>query len=336
MKAVVQRAYGSAHVLQIQDIERPVPAADEVLVQVRAASVHPDVWHVLTGLPYVLRILGAGLRRPRNPVPGTDLAGVVVALGSSVTRFAVGDAVFGETIRGMQWVNGGAYAEYATAPENGLALKPQGVSFEAAAAVPTSALIALASLRSAGEIQPGQAVLVNGAAGGVGSIAVQLAKASGAHVTGVDSGSRLDLVRAAGADVLIDYTQDDFTRRAERYDLVFDVPGNHPFSACRRVLKPTGVYVLVGHDHYGKGMRRWLGLMPRMVGLMLSSMFVKQLPRAGGSPPDKQASMATLRELMASGRLSARIDRSFPLAEAAAAIRYLQEGQARGKVLIVP
>lgn len=335
MKAVVQTAYGSADVLQVREIERPVPAADEVLVQVRAASVHPDVWHVLTGLPYVLRLLGAGLRRPRNPVPGTDLAGVVVAVGSAVTRFAVGDEVFGETLRGMQWVNGGAYAEYATAPEHGLALKPAHVSFEAAAAVPTSALIALASLHSAGEIRPGQAVLVNGAAGGVGSIAVQLAKVRGAHVTGVDSGSRLDLVREAGADALIDYTQDDFTQRAERYDLVFDVPGNHTLPACRRVLKPEGVYVLVGHDHYGKGMRRWLGLMPRMVGLMLMSLFVKQLPKAG-SPPDKQASMALLRELMASGRLSARIDRTFPLAEAAAAMRYLQEGRARGKVLIVP
>lgn len=334
MKAVFQGAYGSPDTLRIKEIERPVAAADEVLVQVRAASVHPDVWHVLTGLPYVLRILGAGFRRPKNPVPGTDLAGVVLSVGSNVTRFRAGDEVFGETIKGMQWVNGAAYAEYATAPEDGLALKPANVSFEEAAAVPTSALIALASLRAGGGIQAGQAVLINGAGGGMGSLAVQIAKSFGAHVTGVDCTSKLGMVRSIGADEVIDYTKEDFTQRAGRYDLIFDIPGNHPFAACRRALKPSGTYVLIGHDNYGQGMRRWVGLVPRMLALMVMSLFVRQLPKAGGPMPSKQESMRLLGELMASGKLTPRIDRTYRLGEVAEAIRYLQGGQATGKVVI--
>ena len=240
MKAIVQDAYGSPDVLKLQEIDKPVAEDDEVLVRVRAASVHPDVWHVLTGLPYVLRLMGAGLRKPRNPVPGTDVAGLVESVGRNVTRFRSGDEVFGETLKGMQWINGGAYAEYATAPESALALKPANVTFEQAAAVPTSALIALPSLRAGGEIQAGQKVLVNGAGGGVGSVAVQLAKAFGADVTGVDSASKLDMVRSIGADQVIDYTQEDFTRRGERYDLIFDIPGNYSLSDCRRALTPGG------------------------------------------------------------------------------------------------
>ena len=334
MKAVFQGAYGSPDVLQIKEIPRPVAAADELLVRVRAASVHPDVWHVLTGLPYVLRLLGAGLRKPKNPVPGTDLAGVVVSVGKNVTRFRPGDEVFGETIRGMQWVNGGAYAEYATAPEDGLALKPANVSFEEAAAVPTSALIALASLRAGGEIQAGQTVLINGAGGGMGCVAVQLAKAFGAHVTGVDCTSKLEMIRSIGADEVIDYTKEDFTQRAERYDLIFDIPGNHPLSACRRALKPSGTYVLIGHDNYGKGMRRWVGLLPRMLTLMIMSLFVKQLSKVGAPMPSRQESMTLLKELMESGKLTPKVDRTYPLSAAAEAIRYLQEGRANGKVVI--
>ena len=217
MKAIVQDRYGSADILKLQDIDKPVVEDDEVLVRVRAASVHPDVWHVLTGLPYVLRMMGAGLRKPKNPVPGTDVAGIVESVGKNVTRFQPGDEVFGETIRGYQWANGGAYAEYAAAPEHALALKP-------------------------------------------GGIAVQLAKAIGADVTGVDSTSKLDMVRSLGADRLIDYTQEDLTQRDERYDLIIDIPGNHSLSDCRRALTRQGTYVLIGHDNYGDGMRRWLGL----------------------------------------------------------------------------
>jgi NADPH:quinone reductase-like Zn-dependent oxidoreductase len=215
-----------------------------VLVRVRAASVHADVWHVVTGWPYVLRLMGAGLRRPKNQVPGTDVAGVVEAVGASVTRFSPGDEVFGETMLGMQWRNGGAFAEYVAAPEDALALKPKHVGFEQAAAVPTSGFIAAANLQPGRPIAPGQRVLVNGAAGNVGAIAVQLARAQGAQVTGVDHTDKLDLVRALGADHVIDYTAVDFTRGAERYDLLFDVASNLTVAAARRVLTPTGMYVL--------------------------------------------------------------------------------------------
>ena len=334
MKAIVQDTYGSPDVLELREIEKPVVREDEVLVRVRAASVHPDVWHVLTGLPYVLRIMGAGLRKPKNPVPGTDVAGLVESVGKSVTRFRLGDEVFGETIRGRQWTNGGAYAEYATAPEDALALKPANVTFEQAAAVPTSGLIALAALRDDGKIQPGERVLVNGAGGGVGAAAVQLARALGADVTGVDSTNKLDMVRSIGADRVIDYTQEDFTRGGERYDLIIDIPGNHSLSDCRRALTPEGTYVLVGHDNYGHGMHRWVGSLPRMFKLVAMSPFVSQLPEVRFSAPDKKESMAVLKELLESGKLTPYIDRTYALSEVPEAIRYLQGGHAKGKVVI--
>jgi NADPH:quinone reductase-like Zn-dependent oxidoreductase len=333
MKAIVQDMYGSPDVLELRDIDKPVVADDEVLVRVRAASVHADVWHVLTGLPYLLR-LTAGRRRPKNPVPGTDLAGLVESVGTKVTRFQPGDEVFGETIRGNQWTNGGAYAEYATAPEYGLALKPPNVTFEQAAAVPTSGLIALQAFRGWRKIQAGQKVLVNGAGGGVGVIAVQLAKAFGADVTGVDTTSKLNFARSIGADQVIDYTEDDFTRRGERYDLIFDIPGNHSLSDCRRVLTSGGTYVLIGHDNYGEGMHRWVGLLPRMLKLMVMSRFVGQLRDMRYSVPDKKESMDLLRELLESGKLAPQIDKTYPLSEVPEAIRYLQGGRAKGKVVI--
>jgi len=337
MKAIVQTSYGSPDdVLQLREIGQPVVGDDEVLVRVRAASVHPDVWHVLTGLPYVLRMMGAGLRKPKNPVPGTDVAGLVESVGRNVSRFQPGDEVFGETIKGHQWTNGGAYAEYAAAPECALALKPANVTFEQAAAVPTSAIIALPALRGGGEIRAGQKVLVNGAGGGVGSVAVQLAKAFGADVTGVDGTSKLDMVRSIGADQVMDYTQDDFTRRVERYDLIFDIPGNHSLSGCRRALKPGGAYVLIGHDNYGEGMRRWVGLLPRMFKLMAMSPFVSQLRGMRPSMPDKKESMTLLKELLEAGTLTPVIDRTFPLNEVPEAMRFLQGGRARGKIIITP
>ena len=333
MRAIVQSAYGSADTLELCDIDAPVPAADEVLVRVRAASVHPDVWHVLTGLPYVLRLMGAGLRRPKNPVPGTDLAGIVESIGADVKRFRPGDEVFGETLRGMQWTNGGAYAELATAPEVALAQKPANVTFEQAAAVPTSALIVLGNLAGT-KLELGQRVLVNGAGGGVGAFALQIAKASGAEVTGVDTTSKLDLMRSLGADHVVDFTREDFTQSGERYDLVFDVPGNHSLAECRRALLPHGHYVLIGHDHFGEGMRRWVGLLPRMFKLMAMSPFVGQLRGMGFSMPDKRESMEVLRGLLESGALTPHVDRSFPLSEVPEAIRYLQEGRALGKVVV--
>jgi NADPH:quinone reductase-like Zn-dependent oxidoreductase len=335
MKAIVQLGYGAPDdVLELREIDKPAVEDDEVLVRVRAASVHPDVWHVVSGLPYVLRLMGAGLRKPKIRVPGTDAAGHVESVGKNVKKFRPGDEVFGETVRGSQWRNGGAYAEYVSAPESALALKPANVTFEQAAAVPTSALIALHGLRVEGRLRAGQKVLVNGAAGGVGAIAVQLAKAYGAEVTGVDSAGKLDMVRSIGADHVIDYALADFTRGDERYDLVFDIPGNHSLSACRRALTPRGTYVLIGHDNFGQGMRRWVGLLPRMFKLMAMSPFVSQLPKVSFSKPDKKESMALLKELLETGKLTPRIDRTYALSEVPAAMRYLAEGRARGKVVI--
>ena len=223
----------------MRDIDPPAVADDEVLVRVHAASVHPDVWHTVRGRPHVLRLMGNGVRRPRHRVPGIDMAGRVESVGRAVTRFQAGDEVFGETMRGIQWRNGGAFAEYVSVPEDVLARKPARLSFEQAAAVPTAGLILLANLRGDARLLPGQNVLVNGAGGGVGTVAVQLAKAHRARVTGVDAADKLELVRSLGADRVLD-AREDFTRAGDRYDLIIDVPGNHPFPAIRRALTPKG------------------------------------------------------------------------------------------------
>lgn len=334
MKAIIQERYGSLDVLEFQEIDKPLVGDDEVLVRVRAASVHPDVWHVVSGLPYVLRLMGAGLLKPKNRVPGTDVAGHVEAAGKNVKEFKPGDEVFGETHRGMQWVNGGAYAEYVSVPEDVLALKPANVTFEQAAAVPTSALIVLLNLRDKAQVKPGQNVLINGAGGGVGAFAVQIAKANGAKVTGVDSTEKLGMLRSIGADRVIDYTQEDFTQRSERYDLIVDIPGNHSFTDCRRVLTPTGTYVLIGHDHFGKVGRHFLGSIPYFFKLMLISFFVSQLPAVNFSMPPKKELMAVLKELLKAGKLTPFIDRTYPLNKVPEAISYLQEGNVQGKIVI--
>ena len=335
MKAIVQDKYGSPDdVLELQEINKPAVKDDEVLIRVRAASVHPDVWHVVSGRPYVLRLMGSGLVKPKNSVPGTDVAGRVESVGKNVTRFRPGDEVFGESVRGYQWHNGGAYAEYASVPEGALALKPANITFEQAAAVPTSGLITLQNLPNGGLLHPGQKVLVNGAGGGVGAFAVQIAKAYGANVTGVDSTKKLDMVRSLGVDHVIDYTQENFTQSGERYDLIFDIPGNYPFSDCRRVLTPNGKYVLIGHDRFGQGAGRWFGSMPRVLKLVALSPFVSQLPTSNFSMPDKKNQMAVLKEFIEAGELTPIIDRTYPLSEAPEAIRYLQDGYAQGKVVI--
>ena len=335
MEAIVQDGYGPpGDVLALRDIDKPAVGDDEVLVRVRAASVHPDVWHVVSGRPYVLRLMGAGLLKPKNGVPGTDVAGHVESVGENVRRFEPGDEVFGESVRGLQWNNGGAYAEYASIPEEALALKPANVAFEQAAAVPTSGLIVLQNLTDEVRPRPGWRVLVNGAGGGVGALAVQIAKAYGADVTGVDDTKKLEMVRSLGADRVIDHTRDDFTRSDERYDLIFDIPGNHPFSACRRVLAPDGKYVLIGHDRFGRGAGRWLGSVPRVLRLVALSPFVGQLPAPNFSKPDKKNQMVVLKELLEAGRITPVIDRTYPLSEVPEAIRYLAEGRARGKVVI--
>lgn len=333
MRAIVQGRYGSVDDLSLSEVPRPDPAEDEVLVRVRAASVHPDVWHVVAGRPAVLRLMGSGVRRPRERVPGTDVAGVVESVGSAVTRFEPGDEVFGETIRGVQWRNGGAFAEYATAPEDGVALKPSGVTFEEAAAVPTAGLIALNNLPQR-RVPFGSRVLVNGAAGGVGAIAVQLAKAYGAHVTGVDHASKLALVRSLGADRVIDYTSEDFTRSGEQWDLIFDVPGNHSFKAIRRALDPRGSYVLIGHDAFGATGHRWLGSIPRVLGLVARSAVSPQLRGGSFASPDKRQLMGTLASLLQTGQLRVVVDRIFPLSQAPQAMHHLMSGQSLGRVVV--
>jgi NADPH:quinone reductase-like Zn-dependent oxidoreductase len=335
MKAIVQDKYGLPEdVLELKDIDEPVVKDDEVLARVHAASVHPDIWHLVRGLPYVLRIMGAGLLRPKNRVPGTDVAGHVEAVGKSVTLFQPGDEVFGESVRGHQWHNGGAYAEYVSVAEDQTALKPANITFVQAAAVPTSGLIALQGLHEYGQVQQGQKVLINGAGGGVGTIAVQLAKSYGAEVTGVDSTRKMEMVRSLGADHVLDYTQEAFTQSRQRYDLIIDIAGNHSFSECRRVLTPKGTYVLIGHDHFGKLGDRFLGGLHRGLKLIVMSPFVSQLPDLSFSMPSKKDSMTHLKELLEAGMITPVIDRTYPLSEVPEAIRYLEEGYARGKVVV--
>jgi NADPH:quinone reductase-like Zn-dependent oxidoreductase len=334
MKAIVQEKYGSPDVLELREIDQPNVEDDEVLVRVRAASVHPDVWHATRGVPYVLRIMGSGLRRPKNRVPGTDLAGLVESVGKNVTRFHSRDEVFGQSVGANLWGNGGTFAEYAAVPEARLQLKPVNLTFEQAAAVLTSGPIAVQGLRDEGRTQPGQKVLINGAGGGVGAFAVQFAKATGAHVTGVDGTGKLDMVRSIGADRVVDYTQEDFTRTGERYDLVLDIAGNHPWSDLRRTLTtPEGMYVLIGHDQYGGSGHRWFGSLGRFLKLMVISPFASQLhPFRGAKDPGDR--LVFLKELIEAGKITPVIDRTFPLSQVPEAIRYLESGQAQGKVVI--
>lgn len=335
MKAIVQRAYGEPEaMLSLQDVPTPALKPDEALVRVKATSVHPDVWHVVTGRPYALRLLGAGVRRPRQRIPGIDLAGVVESVGASVTGLKPGDEVFGESITGHQWTNGGAFAEYAAVRGGNLALKPANVSFEQAASVPTSGYIALSGLRDQGRLQAGQKILINGAGGGVGLLAVQIAKALGAEVAAVDTTAKLGLLRSAGADHAIDYTREDFTRGAERYDLVLDIPGNHPLAAIERALMPSGRYVLIAHDGYGRTRGKWFGSLPKVFRLMASIPFDRHLPRSGFSPASKQDTMAVLRDLIEAGKVTPVVGEVFPLAEAAQAIRCLAAGLAVGKIVL--
>jgi len=323
MKAIVQDAYGSADVLELRDIDQPVPKDDEVLVQVHAAGLHRGDWHVMTGLPYLIRIVvpALGLRKPKVPVRGMDVAGRVAAVGKDVTRFRPGDAVFG-------WCDG-SFAEYACAPEDNLAPKPANLSFEQAAAVPISGFAALQGLRDQGQVQPGQQVLIIGAAGGVGSFAVQLAKAFGAEVTGVCSTTQADLVRSLGADDVIDYTRDDITDGTRHWDLILDTAGRRTLSQLRRALTPRGTLVIVG----GEGAGRWLGGFDRNLRAPVLSRFVSQRLRMLASK-ERQGDLQTLRELIEAGKLTPIIGRTYPLREVPEAIRHLEAGHTRGKLVI--
>lgn len=336
MKAVVQEKYGSLRNLQVREVDKPLFDDDELRVQVRAASVHPDVWHMVVGQPYVLRLMGGGFGKPRILTPGTDMAGVVEAVGNNVTRFRTGDAVFGETISGHQWVHGGAYAEYVAVREECMAAKPDNVTFEQAAAVPSSGFITLNNLRDDRRLQPGNQVLINGAGGGVGSIALQIAKAGGAHVTAVDHTGKLDLLRRLGADTVIDYTREDFTRLGVRYDLIFDVPGERRFADFKPALKPDGRYIPIGHDHYGAAGRRVFGLVPHFFKLMFLSRFVKQLKGPGLPHPTRAEAIERLRSLLEAEKLTPVIDSTWPLEEVQEAFRHMIEDRPVGKVILTP
>lgn len=337
MRAVVQSGYGEpSQVLSTDEVPRPQPARDEVLVEVAAASVHPDVWHVITGRPWVLRAMGPGLRRPKNTIPGTDMAGVVVAVGTEVTGFAPGDEVFGETLRDNQWNNGGTWAELVAAPADALTHLPAGVDPVAAATVPTAGLIVLQNLMGLDHIGAGSRVLVNGAAGGVGSMALQVLRARGAHVTGVDHTDRLEFMRELGADEVIDYTTTDASASGGPYDLVFDIPGNHPISAWRRVLPAHGTYVLIGHDAFGAEGRRVLGSIPRMLGLMARGLLDPRLRRDEPfATIDRGEGMRDLADLLTRGELTPVVGRRFELEEAVDALRLLEAGTT-GRVALVP
>jgi NADPH:quinone reductase-like Zn-dependent oxidoreductase len=323
MQAVVQDAYGSAEVLELREIDRPVPKDNEVLVRVHAAGLHRGDWHVMTGLPYLIRVVvpDLGLRKPKVPVRGMDLAGTVEAIGQHVTRFQPGDAVFG-------WCDG-SFAEYAVAPEDHLAAKPANLTFEQAAVVPTSAFAALQGVRDQGQVQPGQKVLVIGAAGGVGAFAVQLAKAFGAEVTGVASTTQVDLVRSIGADEVIDYTRQDVTDGTRHWDLILDTAGHRSLSQLRRALTPRGTLVIVGSEVAG----RWMGGFDRSLRAPLLSRLVGQRLRMLASKP-RQEDLQTLRELLEAGKLTPVIDRTYPLREVPEAIRRLEAGHTRGKLVI--
>jgi NADPH:quinone reductase-like Zn-dependent oxidoreductase len=323
MKAIVQDAYGSATVLELREIDQPLPKDNEVLVRVHAAGLHRGDWHVMTGLPYLIRIVvpTLGLRKPKFPVLGMDVAGRVEAVGSNVTRFRPGDEVFGTC--------DGSFAEYACAPEDNLAPKPATLSFEQAAAVPTSAFAALQGLRDQGAVQPGQKALIIGAAGAVGLFAVQLAKAFGAEVTGVCSTTQVDLVRSIGADHVIDYTREDVTDGTRHWDLILDTAGHRSLSQLRRALTPRGTLVIVGSE--GRG--RWLGGFDRSLRAPVLSRFVGQRLRMLASKP-RQQDLQTLRELIEAGKLTPLIDRTYPLREVPEAIRQLETGHTRGKLVI--
>jgi NADPH:quinone reductase-like Zn-dependent oxidoreductase len=334
VQAVVQTRYGASDdVLALRDVARPVPRAGEVLVRVRAASLHPDVWHVVTGRPYMLRLMGSGVRRPKRPIPGSDVAGIVEAVGPGAGRFQPGDAVFGETHHGMQWVNGGAFAEYVAAPEDALARVPAGVALDVAATVPTAGIIALLNLREAEPLRPGQRVLVNGTAGGVGSIVVQIAKARGAHVTGVDDGAKLELVRALGADDVVDYRRHPALAPGARYDLIFDVASTLPFAAVKRALTRDGIYVIIGHDDYGRGAGRIVGGVPRVLSYVARAPFSRHL-RANLAAIDKRAAMQTLADLLAARQLTPVVGRRFPLAAVHDAMRCLVAGRTVGRIVL--
>ena len=323
MKAIVYRCYGSPDVVKLEEVAKPTPADNQVLIKVHAASVNPLDWHYMRGKPLIMRPM-VGLGTPEDIRLGVDFSGTVEAVGKNVQRFKPGDEVFGGA--------DGAFAEYVTAREGGsLALKPANMTYEQAAAVPIAAITALQALRDKGKVQAGQKVLINGASGGVGTFAVQIAKSYGADVTGVCSGRNTELVQSLGADHVIDYTKEDFTKGAERYDVVIDNVANHSLSECRSILTPNGIYVMIGGG--GASEQGFLGAMGNVLKAGLYSRFVKQKMGFMMAQPST-ADLTLLAGLVESGKLKTVIDRTYKLDQLPEAVRYVEEGHARGKVVI--
>ena len=323
MKAITYCDYGLSN-LKLEDTEKPVPNDDQILVRVHAASVNPYDWHFVEGTPKIMRAMGVGLRKPKDTRLGVDFAGTVEAVGKNVTQFKPGDDVFGG--------RGGAFAEYVCPrASRAVALKPANLTFEQAASVNIAGITALQALRDKGKVQFGQKVLINGASGGVGTFAVQIAKTFGADVTGVCSTRNVDLVRSLGADHVIDYTKEDFAKGAERYDVILDNVPNHSLSECRRILTPNGKYVMIGGG--GPNDSRWIGPFGRVIKAMVLSPFMSQ--KMGMMMADtSQKDLTILADLMQSGKVKPVIDRTYKLSEVPAAIAYVEEGHARGKVII--
>ena len=321
MKAIVYTKYGPPDVLQLKEVEKPTIKENEVLVKIHAASVNAADWHLLTADIFLVRLMGMGLFKPKNPILGADIAGRVEAVGKDIKQFRPGDEVFGDIFTG----GAGGFAEYASVPESALALKPANLSFEEAAAAPLAAVTALQGLRDEGQIKPRQKVLINGASGGVGTFAVQIAKSFGAEVTAVCSTRNLDMARSIGADHVIDYTQEDFTHNGQQYDLILAANGYHPISAYKRALTPQGVYVMAG------------GSPAQMFQAMLlgSWMSTKGGKKMGGvSAKANQKDLVIIKELLESGKVVPVIDKRYPLSEVPEALRYLGTGHARGKIVI--
>ena len=321
MKAIVYTKYGPPDVLQLQDIDKPTPKDDEVLIKVHAASLNAADWHIMRADPFLVRLMGMGLIKPKNTILGADIAGRVDAVGRNVKQFQPGEEVFGD-LSGSGW---GGFAEYVSASENALALKPANISFEEAAAVPLAAVTALQGLRDKGRIQPSQKVLINGASGGVGTFAVQIAKSFGAEVTAVCSTRNLDMARSIGADQVIDYTREDFTQKGQRYDLILAANGYHSISDYKRALSPEGIYVMTGGTMAQMFQAMLIGPWHSMVGS-------KKMTNLAAKPNQKD--LAFMKELLEAGKVVPVIDRRYPLSEVAEGMRYIEEGHARGKIVI--
>ncbi len=320
MKAVIQEKYGSADVLELREVARPVPKENELLIRIHAASVNAYDWHIMHAKPFVVRF-ARGFTKPKNPTLGADIAGVVEAVGSKVTQFQPGDEVFGD----LSASGDGGFAEYVTAPEEAMILKPAEMTFAQAAAVPMAAVTALQGLRDAGKLQPGQKVLINGASGGVGSFAVQIAKLLGAEVTAVCSTSKMEQARALGADHVIDYTQEDFTQSGKQYDLILGVNGGRSLGDYERALTPTGIYVMAG----GSNSQIFSAV---LFGSFKSKDGGRTMTNVSAKP--NQTDLAFICDAILAGNITPLLDREYPLSQTADAIRYVEDGHARGKVII--